>query len=657
MMENTNYSGMSFGRYHLLERLGQGGMATVHKAFDTHLESEVAVKVIRNRKLAPEILRKTLKRFEREARALVKLSHPNIVKIIDYGEFEGQPFLVMPYFRGGTLKDLMRGKPITYQEAARLLIPIAQALSYAHQANIIHRDVKPANILINQAGNPMLTDFGIAKVLDEEIPINLTGTSAVVGTPEYMAPEQVTNNTVDHRTDIYALGVVFYEMVTGRKPFQADTPVAVLFKHVSDPLPRPGSFVPNLPEEVEYFLFKALAKSPQDRYQDMAEFNKGLQKLLKPLSRRIFFPRKKIREMYNQQSVYSGTEVTYDQLEPGISNDPIPITRPLKRVSTRFWIWAPGALVVLLLLVFLINQGQALSIGEVARTITPTLTKTIVPAQEITSTIAPTATITITPIPTIEFKISFVSDRDGNQEIYMMDIDGSNLINLTNNGANDNHPAWSPYGKKIAFVSDRDWNDDIYLMNSEGGNVIRLTDNSVDDQDPAWSPDGKQIVFASGKEDRKIYKMNVDGSQQVRLSNLGIWGANSPSWSPDGSKIAFGSGIKTIILISPEGENLGDDWIFGADEQHPTWSPDGSKIAYDGGNSIFIMSPDHTNRVRITFLNGDASDPAWSPDGKWIAFTSIQDENKDIYVISPDGMNLIRVTNNPANNYSPAWVP
>jgi serine/threonine protein kinase len=659
MMENTNYSGMSFGRYHLLERLGEGGMATVHKAFDTHLESEVAVKVIRNRKLAPEILRKTLKRFEREARALVKLSHPNIVKIIDYGEFEGQPFLVMPYFRGGTLKDLMQGKPIPYQEAARLLSPIAQALSYAHQAKIIHRDVKPANILIDEAGNPMLTDFGIAKILDEEISINLTGTSAVIGTPEYMAPEQVSNHSVDHRADIYALGVVFYEMVTGRKPFQADTPVAVLFKHVSDPLPRPSSFVPNLPEEVEYFLIKALAKRPEDRYQDMAEFKKGLKKLQKPLSRGKFFLRKKIHELYEQQPVSSGAELTYDQLESGVSKKSIPIIHSQNPVSKRFWILVPGVLIVLLVLVFLINQRQVLSIGEMESTLTPTMIKTILPTQEDTPTISPTATATIviTPTPTIGYKLSFVSDRDGNQEIYMMDIDGSNLINLTNNSADDSFPAFSPDGKRIAFVSDRDWNDDIYLMDSDRSNIIRLTDSSVNDQEPAWSPDGKQIVYISGNDDPKIYKMNADGSQQVGFSSLGFYGAYSPSWSPDGFKIVFNSGWSEIDFVSPEGKNLGNERGNTFGERNPSWSPDGSKIAYDDGSKIFTMSPDRSNRTRITFLDEDASEPAWSPDGEWIAFTSLQDDNKDIYITSLDGKTLIRVTNNPANDYSPVWVP
>jgi alpha-glucoside transport system substrate-binding protein len=272
-----NLIGKSLGRYHILEQLGEGGMAVVYKAYDTRLEREVAVKVIRTEKLTLETMDKSLKRFAREAKALARLTHPNIIPISDYGEEEGVPFLVMDYIPGGTLKEKLRGNlAMDWQEAIKLLMPIARALDYAHQQKIIHRDIKPSNILITASGEPMLTDFGIAKIIEIEETADLTGTSLGVGTPEYMAPEQVTAKIVDHRADIYALGVVFYEMVTGRKPFQADTPMAVLFKHASDPLPRPTQFVPKLPKEIEQVLLKVLAKDPANRYQSMTEFANAL---------------------------------------------------------------------------------------------------------------------------------------------------------------------------------------------------------------------------------------------------------------------------------------------------------------------------------------------------------------------------------------------
>ena len=277
----TNLIGQSLGRYLILEQIGEGGMAFVYKARDTRLDREVAIKVIRTEKLTIETMGKTLKRFEREAKALARLTHSNIVQITDFGEHDGKPFLVMYYVSGGTLKQKL-GQPIPWQEAARLLVPIARALQYAHQQGVIHRDVKPSNILIGANNDPMLTDFGIAKILlDTEETSDLTGTGMGIGTPEYMSPEQFQGLGVDARTDVYSLGVMFYEMVTGRKPYTATTPAAILVKQATEPLPRPSTFVRGLPESVENTLVKALAKKPENRYANMGEFLRVLEAFAK----------------------------------------------------------------------------------------------------------------------------------------------------------------------------------------------------------------------------------------------------------------------------------------------------------------------------------------------------------------------------------------
>jgi tRNA A-37 threonylcarbamoyl transferase component Bud32 len=269
-------TGQKLGRYQIIEALGQGGMASVYKAYDTSLERFVAIKIIR---VDLDDLNdgEFLKRFQREARALAQLDHPYILKVLDYGEQEGLPYLVMPFVQGGTLKERM-GAAMPYQKAAALLVPIARALDYAHHQKIIHRDIKPANILMSQSGAPILSDFGIAKILETEASTQLTATGAGIGTPDYMAPEQWLGNS-NPFTDIYSLGIVFYEMVTGRRPFSADTPAGVLVKHLQDPLPRPTTFVPSLPESVEQVLYKALAKDPKNRFQDMGDFANALEKL------------------------------------------------------------------------------------------------------------------------------------------------------------------------------------------------------------------------------------------------------------------------------------------------------------------------------------------------------------------------------------------
>jgi oligopeptide transport system substrate-binding protein len=271
-------NGQYIGRYHVLERLGEGGMATVYKAYDTRLERTIALKMIRVDIVQPAALEQMFKRFEREVKALAKMDHANIVSVYDYGEHQGAPYLVMQYLSGGTLQENVQ-LPVNFIDAARLLIPIGRALEYAHQHKIIHRDVKPANILITANGVPMLTDFGIAKVLESESVTQLTGIGMGVGTPDYMSPEQWAGKVVP-QTDIYSLGIVFYELITGQRPFTADTPAAVAIKQATEPLMRPNIFVPGLPDEVERVLIKALAKAPQDRYETMGAFVRAMEHLL-----------------------------------------------------------------------------------------------------------------------------------------------------------------------------------------------------------------------------------------------------------------------------------------------------------------------------------------------------------------------------------------
>lgn len=376
----TNLIGQSLGRYHILEQLGEGGMAVVFRAFDTLLERDVAVKVIRTEKLAPEILEKTLKRFEREAKALAKLSHPNIVKVIDYGEHESIPFLVMEFISGGTLKGMLKNVPFSYEEAARILVPIAGALHYAHSQNIIHRDVKPSNILITENGEAMLSDFGVARILAVAETAELTTTGIGIGTPEYMAPEQFQGGRVDGRADIYALGVVFYEMLARRKPYQADTPAAVIWKQASEPIPSLSKFVPGLPGRVERIIFKALAKDPKNRYSTMEEFGLALEE---------FVPNRKNKQIAIKQAGRVQKKLPLPNLTK-LGNKPVP--------------WQAG-LGVLAILVFGFVFGNRLINGNTGLLsflpfVSPTVTPSVTPSSTGTPTQTPTRTPTSTPTAT-----------------------------------------------------------------------------------------------------------------------------------------------------------------------------------------------------------------------------------------------------------------
>ena len=266
--------GTFFGRYEIIEQLGEGGMASVYKAFDEHLDRHVAVKMI-----FPNLQQADLmaERFKREIQTLAKLMHPNIAQVIDFGEQDNILYFIMPYAPGKTLKERM-GVPMPWADAARTLIPIAEALTYAHRKGIIHRDVKPANILLSETGAPILSDFGTVKLQDSKEIMHLTSTGMGIGTPDYMAPEQWLGNVVP-QTDIYAMGVVFYEMVTGRLPYSSDTPAAVLLKQASEMPPRPKEFAWNMPDAVEEVILKALAREVEDRYDSMEIFGQALEDL------------------------------------------------------------------------------------------------------------------------------------------------------------------------------------------------------------------------------------------------------------------------------------------------------------------------------------------------------------------------------------------
>jgi len=266
--------GQSLGRYTILELLGEGGMAAVYKARDTRLEREVAVKVIRLEAFPALQHERILKRFEREARALARLTHPNIVHINDYGEQDGTPYLVMDFLPGGTLKHRM-GAHLTWQESIRLLIPVMRALQYAHAHGILHRDVKPSNILFTESGEPMLSDFGIAKLVESEETQTLTGTGAGIGTPEYMAPEQVRAEDVTPSADIWAFCAVLYELVVGDTPFHAPTHTAML-EHILEVEPTPITQLGHGDERLWAIIERGLAKDPAKRWASMGALGTAL---------------------------------------------------------------------------------------------------------------------------------------------------------------------------------------------------------------------------------------------------------------------------------------------------------------------------------------------------------------------------------------------
>ena len=302
------------GRYALRGLLGQGGMADVELAHDNVLDRQVAVKILHNRYTDDPSF---VERFRREARASASMSHPNVVGVYDTGTDDGRPYIVMEYVAGRSLRDVLRREDLTPQRAAEIAGDAARALHYAHERGLIHRDVKPGNIMVADDGQVKVTDFGIARAVTAE---TVTQTAAVLGTAAYIAPEQAQGERVDARTDVYALGCVLYEMLTGRQPFSGDSAVTLAYKHVSEAPRPPSELKPQVSPELEAVVLKAMAKDPRDRYQSAEEFFQDLQRAVggmavtAPLTGTAAFPA--TQALTRQQPVVVEEERWVEEEEP-----------------------------------------------------------------------------------------------------------------------------------------------------------------------------------------------------------------------------------------------------------------------------------------------------------------------------------------------------
>lgn len=272
--------GQMMGPYRLINEIGKGGMAIVWKAYHAAMDRYVAIKMLPYQFAQRE---EFLARFRQEAKVIARLEHPHILPVYDYGEGgdtpgEEMPYLVMRLLEAGTLTERIQAGELPLDEIDRIFTQLAEALEYAHEKGIIHRDIKPSNAMLDTRGEVFLTDFGIAKIVESAV--QLTATGAITGTPEYMSPEQAQGMKIDHRTDIYSLGVVLYEMLTGQVPYHAETPIAVILKKIQDPLPPPSLVNPDIPDTLEPVLLKALTKDPGDRFASMDEFLKAWKRAL-----------------------------------------------------------------------------------------------------------------------------------------------------------------------------------------------------------------------------------------------------------------------------------------------------------------------------------------------------------------------------------------
>jgi serine/threonine protein kinase len=677
-------------RYRIQEVIAQGGMGAIYRALDESLGVEVALK--ENLYTAEEATRQ----FRSEATILAGLRHPNLPRVTDHFVIPDQgQYLVMDFIDGDDLRDRMRANgALPETDAIRIGMSICDALSYLHSRSpaIVHRDIKPGNIKLTPAGQIVLVDFGLAKIASAR---ESTQTGAQALTPGFAPPEQYGQGT-DHRSDLYSLGATLYAALTQAVPedglsrLTENTHLTPLRQHAP-------AISPYLADVIE----KAMAVSPAERFQSAAEMKIALQNVnqaIQPQTRNA----KEVRRSE------AATAARYPVSLPEQPNAPhaapaVPQNRkkfPLVPVLLAAGLVLALGIITLVLVLNWSNDNsrhvaaQPATLPAIAATNMLELPAPTLAAQEVsqvetplpaisllpTGTLAPT--LAATPLGGGKGQIAFASTRSGQPQIWLMDSDGGNLLQITNMSDGACQPAWSPDGSRLVFTSpcrkrslDALAGSALFLINADGSGLTPLSFVPGGDFEPDWSPDGRQIAFTSLRDGiPHIYLYDLETNQAVNLSAR-TSNDRRPAWSPDGSLIAFETtrlGALQIWLMDPVMPEKPREFTLlnNSIGSMAAWSPDGSFITFTQGSglpwpafkkftSIDTPASQH-QETRITDLL-----PAWhtsySPDGHWLIFEHYDandpDRNLDIYRAMTNGSDLQRLTDDPGDDFDPAWRP
>jgi Tol biopolymer transport system component/predicted Ser/Thr protein kinase len=675
--------GRQLGSFKILSLVGAGGMGEVYRARDDRLGREVAIKV-----LPAEVAsdRDRLRRFLREARSASTLNHPNVATIHEIGE-DGVHFITMEYVAGQTLAAKIQGRPLETAEIVEIAVQVADALEEAHSQGITHRDIKPANIMLKPRGQVKLLDFGLAKATQpggqttasDISTVAKTETGVVLGTVQYMSPEQLLGKEVDHRTDLFSLGVVLYEMATGHRPFSGACMSETIDRLLHAQPQAVARFNYNMSAELERIIIKALEKDREVRYQSAKE-------LLVDLKR----------------------------LKRDMDSGKLAVAPAARRGHRRSLIWAAA------LLVALAGGGIALwltrSSGEAPEAHLNAVPLTSYPGFETDPSFSPDGN---------QVAFSWNGEGQDNFDIYVKLIGSGPPLRLTDHQSREFSPVWSPDGRSIAFLRELSRQKlEVLLIPALGGPERKLTEVAASPwlKGPylAWSPDGKwlAVVDASSPESYGLFMLSPESGERLRLTAPPVQSAgdSGPAFSPDGRSLAF---IRTatfavsdlyLLPLSDSLQPIGEPkrlTFDNRDNASPAWTPEGREIIFSSGQfnnrSLWRMAVSDSAKpqqwatagennfcpaisrqgrrfvysrqvgdVNIWRLDlgahGKASAPTnlihstrgdtnaqFSPDGKRIAFVSDRSGNIEIWVCDSDGSNPVQLTSFGSLTVDPRW--
>lgn len=590
-------------RYRVLGKIAAGGMGEVYRAHDDRLGREVAIKV-----LPKELSRSSERRirFEREARLAASLDHPNILAVHDVGIHRGQHFIVTELLLGSSLRKLIE-EGLSCHQAVEIGGQIAQGLAAAHERGVIHRDLKPDNVLVTRDGVVKILDFGLAKLSQPEPTAELleastegspTAAGAVLGTPGYLAPEQARGQSVDNRADIFALGCVLYEMLSGRRAFRGETAADVFAAILhEDPVPLGGDGR-LVPRQLQRIVARCLEKRPEDRFQ-------------------------------------SARDVAFTLLAAS-RGDSTAAQRPVPSLFRRRALIAAAALAVI--------GAAALGLGLRAYLMAGAPASASWSSRRLTTSGGWDGEPAISPDGTL---VAYTSSKSGNRDVWVLDIRGGNSIRLTTSPQAEGRPAWLPDHSAVLYVVEHDGASAVMRVPRLGGMAELLI---ADASDPAVSPDGRSIAFArhlaSGSSRIGIAPL-ADPARAVMLtgSGDGLWDHVSPVWSPDGKEICY-SDFRDLWRVPADGGPARRFTFDHATDRRPAWSADGFiyfSSGREGGWAVWGIRAGGGRPWRLTTASGCEVGPSVSRDGSRLVYAT-RECFPDVVVVDRESGAAVRTT-------------